>query len=521
MQRFNWITQLAFYPLSLGAFLGIAIGFALKGYMLFEQISVLSGLLALLALSLNIISYIFVRDADRAALLGSVVFLWIFSFGSFVNLIKGIPAAYYIAPDHNEIIYLILYSIIGLLAIWFSCAEPKYRFISRNLGRVVIFLFIVSLAWEVYDVSSAESTANLVTEMNRRIVSQLNVRADWKPDIYYIILDATGSADTLRNVYGIKDIELFSHLRRLGFFVADESRSNYDRTMLSLSSSLNFSYINYLQDWLPKHCTDFTVPFRLMQKNQLTYCLKKLGYKIVNVSSGFPPTEYNPYADINISSGCCNDVYGAIAYGMTIQRPFEKYNHFLGDLIREKKSWIFTHIDYVAHIKGPKFVFIHILLPHPPFIFGADGTALPLDERLEREPYTIEKYGGQVSFAFSQAQTMIDSLMKAPNGPAIIVLQGDHGPALNYSPYQYTDAYLKERFGILNAYFLPNCPASRLYSSISPVNTFRVILNQYFRANLPLLPDKSYYAPSNFYTQFRFWKGVDNTKMLEEKPLYQ
>jgi len=52
-------------------------------------------------------------------------------------------------------------------------------------------------------------------------------------------------------------------------------------------------------------------------------------------------------------------------------------------------------------------------------------------------------------------------------------------------------------FGILNAYHLPGDGNSQLYDSISPVNTFRVIFNQYFGADLKLLEDRSYYSPPN------------------------
>ena len=41
-----------------------------------------------------------------------------------------------------------------------------------------------------------------------------------------------------------------------------------------------------------------------------------------------------------------------------------------------------------------------------------------------------------------------------------------------------------------------------LYPSISPVNTFRVVLNSYFGENLPLLEDKSYYAPNENHAEY-------------------
>ena len=47
---------------------------------------------------------------------------------------------------------------------------------------------------------------------------------------------------------------------------------------------------------------------------------------------------------------------------------------------------------------------------------------------------------------------------------------------------------------IFNAYYLPSVDKSKLYPTISPVNSFRLVFNEYFGGNYDLLPDKSYYS---------------------------
>jgi hypothetical protein len=69
--------------------------------------------------------------------------------------------------------------------------------------------------------------------------------------------------------------------------------------------------------------------------------------------------------------------------------------------------------------------------------------------------------------------------------PPIIIIQGDHG-AINAPP--------NKRLNILNAYYFPGGAASGLYESISPVNTFRVLFNQYFGGQIKLLKDTSYFS---------------------------
>jgi hypothetical protein len=69
----------------------------------------------------------------------------------------------------------------------------------------------------------------------------------------------------------------------------------------------------------------------------------------------------------------------------------------------------------------------------------------------------------------------------------VIILEGDHG----YRFYEKKDR-LKE-FRNLNAYYFSDRDYRSLSDSISPVNTFRVVLNKYFCNSLPLLKDSSIY----------------------------
>jgi len=76
----------------------------------------------------------------------------------------------------------------------------------------------------------------------------------------------------------------------------------------------------------------------------------------------------------------------------------------------------------------------------------------------------------------------------------IIILQGDHGPGAFYNMLELDNSCVYERFSILNAYYFPNGDYQLLYPSVTPVNSFRVVLNRYFGAQLDLLEDRSYYA---------------------------
>ncbi len=77
--------------------------------------------------------------------------------------------------------------------------------------------------------------------------------------------------------------------------------------------------------------------------------------------------------------------------------------------------------------------------------------------------------------------------------PPIVVLQADHGPGSELDWWSLPRTNVHERFAILNALLLPGIDAS-LPARLSPVNTFRLILNEYLGADLEMLPDRSYYT---------------------------
>ena len=101
----------------------------------------------------------------------------------------------------------------------------------------------------------------------------------------------------------------------------------------------------------------------------------------------------------------------------------------------------------------------------------------------------------------------IDKILLESDSPPIIVLQGDHGTNTLLKKYSdnwdnQNDESITERMSIFNAYYLPVQNTELIYDSITPVNSFRLILNAYFNADYELLDDKNYFSdythPYNF-----------------------
>lgn len=303
--------------------------------------------------------------------------------------------------------------------------------------------------------------------------------AEKLPDIYYIILDAYARADTLREVYDYDNSDFIEHLTAKGFYVASMSRSNYAQSHLSLASSLNMEYLNYLSDELGTESTDRTILYSMIVDNRVQHSLRAAGYRFLHFSSGWGPTDRNRFADINYRPEVLND-FRTMLLETTMLNPIVQPGAAAQK--RARAFFTFDMIGKIAQVEEPTFVFAHLLVPHFPFVFDRDCTPRRhIQGTLGfRGPDDVKAYVDQLICVNKMAEALADEILARSEVPPIIVLQADHGPS--------------EEMGIFNAFYFPEDGRSYLYPSITPVNTFRLIFNLYLGTNLGLLEDKSYFS---------------------------
>jgi len=313
-----------------------------------------------------------------------------------------------------------------------------------------------------------------------------------RPDVYYIILDMCAAPETLEQFYNCNDAPLPDFLRDRGFYLPTKHMSNYDNTLYSLSSSLNMSYLDPIPKALGEDNDDNSVNISLIEDNTVSQLFRKLGYKIVNVrASNFEDCNW-PKADFNIGSDGPNEVDAVLALS-TPYACLEEYWPLLHDAFAARRLTPFTHEREIIDIPGPKFVYIHEIMPHPPYLFDEVGKRLPPSFNLGSYDYTPEVYLGQLKFVEKKATELISEIQARSGKKAIIIVQSDHGPQFQRGVglSKYLPTYINERMRIINAYYFPGHKGQTLYASITPVNSFRVLFNEYFGANIPLVADRA------------------------------
>jgi hypothetical protein len=333
------------------------------------------------------------------------------------------------------------------------------------------------------------------------------------PDILHLVFDAYASPASLESVFGYDAGLLLTQLEERGFSVARDGSSSYYLTPLSLASTFNYEHLHSSDPSDPWHVTSIAGALASFWSNRLFQRLEALGYTIYATESGFMVTDLLP-VDVPLRSPFFSQRrFLTLLSELTAWRPLRaKLTPGRIDPYAETRRRVTDAFELMASIAdqpSPKFLLAHFPTPHLPIIFDENAEDfLPDPEfvamtrsRTSAPPasykdYYRDYYPRQVEGVNRLIMRMLDELLPRLTHPTVIILQGDHGSELEYLLTRPTLSAMKERYSALNAVRFAGPRPEAFGEDTSLVNTYRIVLNEYFGESLPLIEDRFFFHRS-------------------------
>lgn len=330
-----------------------------------------------------------------------------------------------------------------------------------------------------------------------------------RPDVYLVLLDAYARSDVLQAHFGVDDRPFRRRLVDLGFQVGLGATANYTGTLHSVSSLLNLDYLPDTELWATAHPKDHRPLRAPLAAPHLAALARAAGYRLRLVSTG-------------------SDVWIPGAFDEVVDPGPRAVEHLLvalsaaGEL---RPGWF--HARHRRRIREalaaapadaagpPAFTLLHLMNPHPPFVFGADCgpsddtvpflfnvDGAPLLDPITRPGYYREAYGAQVECLGGLVGDLVEGLVRRPDRPAVVWIFGDHGPRALPLDAPAEDL-LRERTAILHALHVPPGVKVVVPRPASLVQTARALARGVYGATLPVLPRRVFlHDSSNEYRLF-------------------
>ena len=477
---------------------------------------------SIIVVGLSIIAYFSVgfilKNKNKAALIITLFVIVFFSYGHIYNIINAsdlenieiFKHRYLLIPSFGLLVFGIIYFLKTKRKL--DNATTITNFISCAIIGIILFNVIVDITQDNFFGStklsenerflgvgaSNEISFDSIFSFSSHDQKNIDNPNNKLPDIYYIILDEYGSNNALEKFFGYDNNEFTSFLKENGFFLVSESYSNYPTTIQSLAASLNMEYVNYLTEKVGKESKNFRMLNQILSDNKVMQKLQAEDYNIINMGSLWGPN--NEFKNVNANICEFKEINRDSLLRELLQTSMISY---LQEMLtyqgsRDRVLCIFDELPTLNQkFPSPKFIFAHVMLPHEPYIFGPNGEDVNPGTSLDGKPWDSRKaHIDQIKFANKKIRILVDTLL-SQNNNSIMIIQGDTGSAFSGDWNNPSDDLIIERMSNLNAIYFPNGNYEAFSEYTTPVNSFRIIFNEFFDADYTLLEDKMYWSTSS------------------------
>lgn len=423
----------------------------------------------------------------------------------------------------SKVVELEHWYIFTFIFIFFSSFVLFMKYMKKlpdlePMSKIVLVVVLVMVVPNILVLTPSEiQKHNINTKIISSIYANLQNSADNNyPDIYLIILDEYARLDTIKEEWDYDNSEFANFLKDSGFYVAQNSEQRFPQTTWNMSSLFNLDYIANSYDKAElikffynqasmrgtKVYNDLIdindgVGINMIRDNFFVNYLKEYKYQVVvleGISHYFPSFKIDN-ADISVSYKDVEkaeetylfslDEFDIELLKMTMFYPLETSLKIdrTNNRIYDGTKYVFEYLKRDIHqIESPKFTYVHIVCPHPPYVFDRDGS-YRAEVKAEDK---MEAYLEQYIYITDQVKDTVTKIQKKSADEPIIIIQSDHGPR----PHHIGIKDREQPFKVFNAIYFPGEDYQTLYDNISPINTLRVMLNQFFSDDFEMLEDR-------------------------------
>ena len=401
-----------------------------------------------------------IKNGNKAALITGVGIGFFFYFGYVQDALKGIMI-FNIPINKTSVLVTISIIIFIISTIYFVKSRNNFESTIKIANVFVITLILFTLVQFVIPDVLAE-----------------------KPNVYHIILDEYTDNEILMKKFNYDNEKFLKFLNKNGFYIPNKSFSTWESTADELDLILKMDYPPVKRGWY----SDF---YESLNNNQVMSVFSDQNYSIIETNSMIRWKNFSNVDTKLCYTGQIHSEFLDQVLGKSIIRYFLEQYH--NDIRRDIIRCTFNELYEIAsQNSGPKYVFSHIVLPHPPFLFGPNGENVTPDHREISGLQSWENtqgYINQLVYATNQVSVVIKNIVK--NDPnAIIILQGDTGTFTGID--DVSKRTIKDIYQVHSILYAVRIPDVNNSESMIPVNTYRIIFNNYFNMNYEYLEQRSY-----------------------------
>ncbi len=310
-----------------------------------------------------------------------------------------------------------------LLSVYLAVRKPRYRFVNL-ITTFSIWMILVSVGQLLWSASS-----------ERSVTAAPDFRAiDKKPDIVLILLDEYAGSSSLRSFFQFDNRDFTEQMQSLGFQEVQGSSSLYNATVFSMASLFDMQPLNLPGNHV-SNLENWRKGVQRINRNRWTNFLNTNGYTIHNASI-FPFNDQPAFEDIfhfHIVGAArlhhfntSQTIYRDLAYHIYTQNLFgQSKKTFLQKMIRDLNDFLRSQTEEVVrNSPGPDFHYIHLFLPHDPYLMNENGEDVPVEVALN--PLNKQAYLNYLKYTNKRVLMMLRS-MKQNNEETIFIVLSDHG----------------------------------------------------------------------------------------------